>query len=116
MKVLIITSLIISLILTLGVYLTGHIDPRQMDKYGFTRSRILILSYTFIYSLINSMILLNIYSLFIALDTTGFFTLLFTVFVILVYIGIVHTDTENSLIEYFFDRICFYYDRLYKSK
>ena len=109
-------SLIISLILTLGVYLTGHVDARQLEKFGFIRSRLLILSYAFVYSFINSIILLNLYSIFIFLDTTGFFTFCFVIFVILVYVGIVHTDTENSLFEYLFDRMIFYYDRLNKSK
>ena len=52
-------SLIIAIILTTGVYITGYVDQRQLKEFGYIGARFLILSYVFIYSLINLYILLN---------------------------------------------------------
>jgi hypothetical protein len=96
-------SLIVSIILTTGVYLTGHIDERQFEKFGFIGARFLVLSYAFTYGFINCAILLNIYLKFIIYDIQELGTSIFFIFSLLVAIGIVHTDTKHSLIEYFFN-------------
>ena len=95
-------SLIISITLTTGVYITGCVDERQFKKFGFMGARFLILSYVLIYGFSNIYILLNLYSAFIH-DTHGLIITIFVVFTALVCIGIVHTDTENSIIEYFYE-------------
>ena len=104
MEFLLLISLISSSILTLGVYLTGYIDERQYEKFGYTGARVLVLAYTFIYGFINIIILLNVYVNYVAHDTQGFITLLFFIFSILLAIAIVHTDTENSMLEYFYNK------------
>lgn len=96
------TSLIIAIILTTGVYITGYVDQRQLKEFGYIGARFLILSYVFIYSLINLYILLNIYSNYVY-DAHGFIITVFIIFTSLVCIGIVHTDTKNSIIEYFYN-------------
>tara|TARA_Y100000748_G_scaffold304115_1_gene311882 strand:+ start:6565 stop:6930 length:366 start_codon:yes stop_codon:yes gene_type:complete len=96
-------AIVSAIILTSGVYLTGYIDERQNEKFGYLGSRLLVLSYTFIYGFINVAILANIYIEFIIYDSDGFITLSFIIFSILVCIGIVHTDTENSVIEYLYN-------------
>ena len=96
-------SLIISIILTTGVFITGVVDERQFKKFGFIGARFLTLSYTFIYSFINIFILVHLYSKYIY-DSHGLIISAFVVLISLVCIGIVHTDTENSIIEYFYDR------------
>ena len=50
-------ALFISILLTSGVYLTGHVDERQYTKFGYRGARFLILTYAFVYSFINSLIL-----------------------------------------------------------
>ena len=96
-------SIAITLILTTGVYLTGSIDQRQFEKFGFTGARFLIISYCLIYGFINIFIMLNLYTSYISYDTHGLLSTIFFVFFILVCVSVVHTDTENSLIEYFYD-------------
>ena len=96
-------SIAMTLILTTGVYLTGSIDQRQFEKFGFTGARFLIISYCLIYGFINIFIMLNLYTSYISHDTHGLLSTIFFVFFILVCIALVHTDTENSLIEYFYD-------------
>ena len=96
-------TLIISLILTTGVYLTGNVDDRQYQKYGFVGSRFIILSYTFIYSLVNVFILLMLYFRHIHTSSLTINIIFFIVFA-LVCIGLVHTDTKNTFIEFVFDK------------
>ena len=96
-------SIAMTLILTTGVYLTGSIDQRQFEKFGFTGARFLIISYCLIYGFINIFIMLNLYTSYISHDPHGLLSTIFFVFFILVCVAVVHTDTENSLIEYFYD-------------
>ena len=96
-------SIAMTLILTTGVYLTGSIDQRQFEKFGFTGARFLIISYCLIYGFINIFIMLNLYTSYISYDTHGLLSTIFFVFFILVCVSVVHTDTENSLIEFFYD-------------
>jgi hypothetical protein len=103
MNLIIYISFAITVILTTGVYLTGSIDQRQYEKFGFTGARFLIITYCLIYGFINIFIMLNLYNVYISYDSHGLLSTIFFVFFILVCIGIVHTDTENSLIEYFYD-------------
>ena len=95
-------SFFISLLLTSGVYLTGHIDKRQYNKFGFYGARFLILMYSLVYGFINAVILIYFYSKYIHGDF-GIISIVYFIFSVLVVIGIVHTDTEHSLIEYFYD-------------
>jgi len=96
-------SIAITIILTIGVYFTGSVDQRQFDKFGFLGARFLIISYCLIYGFINIFIMLNLYTTYFSYDTHGLLSTIFFVFFILVCVGLVHTDTENSLIEYFFE-------------
>ena len=103
MDLIVYISFSITLILTAGVYLTGSVDQRQFDKFGFLGARFLIISYCVIYGFINVFIMLHLYTSYVSHDTHGLLSTMFFVFFILVCIGLVHTDTENSLIEYFYE-------------
>ena len=66
MDILFQVSLIISVILTTGVYLTGYIDQRQFEKFGFIGAQIshnIVYVYLWIYkySYIVEFILKNYY-------------------------------------------------------